>query len=302
VWTLEEQSFATAIAGFASMSIETHERRKAEERIRQLNAGLEERVEERTKQLRYAQEELIRKEKLAILGQLSASVGHELRNPLGVISNAIYYLTTVRGCADETVREYLDIIKDEIANALRIISDLLDFSRTTPPQSTAVRVGELIHETLGRCQVPGDVRTVVELPDGLSAVMADPFQMGQVFQNIITNAVQAMSGSGTLRISARLVSPDAGTAPRGCPVEGEHAVSPLQKRNFVEISVNDTGDGISPANMSKLFLPLFTTKAKGIGLGLVVSKKLVEANGGRISVASEPGRGTTFTVTLPEAE
>jgi signal transduction histidine kinase len=99
--------------------------------------------------------------------------------------------------------------------------------------------------------------------------------MGQVFQNLITNAVQAMPGGGEVRIDARPAA------------------------DFIEISVTDTGEGISPENMNKLFQPLFTTKAKGIGLGLVVCRNLVEANGGKIEVESRPEKGTIFTVRLP---
>ena len=233
-------------------------------------------LRESTRQLAAAQEELVRKEKLAILGQLSGSVGHELRNPLGVMSNAVYFLQMVLAEADETTREYLGIIKHEIDNSLRIITDLLDFARTRTPQRVVVTAGELVRQSLERCLLPEQVTVTVDVPDRFPVLNVDPLQMEQVLTNLITNAVQSMPEGGALRVAARQFAGD-----------------------FIAIAVSDSGVGITPENMKKLFQPLFTTKAKGIGLGLVVCKNLVEANGGQIEVESELGLGTTFTVLLP---
>jgi len=266
--------------------------RGSEEKYRILNAELELKIEERTRELLDAQEALVRKEKLTILGQLSGSVGHELRNPLGVMNNAVFFLKMVLAEADETVKEYLGIIEKEIANSLRIITDLLDFARTKTPQIKTVTVRELMDESLGRCTIPVNVALRTGIPDTLPLLRIDLLQMGQVLTNFISNAVQAMPKGGALRVAARLVPSSPATVQLGYP----QATPP---QDFIEIAVTDTGEGIRPENMGKLFQPLFTTKAKGIGLGLVVCRTLVEANGGRIEVASEFGKGACFSVQLP---
>ena len=281
------------------------ERRLNEEKIRMLTEDLEMKVEERTGQLMKAQEELARKERLSMLGQLAGGVGHELRNPLGVISNAVYFLKTVLSDANETVKEYLNIIKDEVDNSQYIISDLLDLSRTRTPQTRAISVQEVVRPSLAKCVIPENVAVQIDLPETLPEVLADPLQMGQVFQNLITNALQAMPEGGGLQISARL-SPDVG-ATRWVALEeqekGRVGDSPLQKdNNFIEISVTDTGKGISPENIDMLFQPLFTTKARGIGLGLAISRRFAEANNGKLEIGSRQGKGATFTVTLPIAD
>jgi len=267
--------------------------------VRRLNDELEQKVEERTGQLLEAQEELVRKEKLAILGQLSSSVGHELRNPLGVMSNAVYFLKMVNVDADETTREYLDIINHEINLSQRIITDLLDFARTKTPHKRSVMVRELIEESLKRCSFPENVEIKSNIPDSLPPLNVDPLQMGQVYQNIITNGIQAMPNGGAMRIAARYVQ---GSRLRVQGSEKDNEPGTLNVdpyRDFIEISIADSGEGILPENMKKLFQPLYTTKAKGIGLGLTVCRNLTEANGGRIAVDSELGKGATFTMIFP---
>jgi len=181
--------------------------------------------------------------------------------------------------ADENVLEYLDIINKEINTSLRIITDLLGFARTRAPQIEVVTVRKLLDESLSRCAIPENVAVQVDLADNLPPLKIDPLHMGQVLQNLITNGIQAMPTGGSLTI------------------RGER-----DNEGMIGLEVADTGEGISPENMAKLFQPLFTTKAKGIGLGLVVCKNLVEANGGRIEVKSALGQETIFTVTLPVAE
>jgi PAS domain S-box-containing protein len=254
-------------------------RKHAEERIRRLNEELESKVQERTRQLLEAQEELVRKEKLAVLGQVAGSVGHELRNPLGVMNNAVYFLQTVLSDADDITREYLDILKEEIAGSERIVSDLLDSVRTKPPHPETVGIATLIEQTLHKYAVPPGITVRLELPDSLPALEVDPQQIHQVFRNLISNGVEAMAAGGELEIRAV-----------------ENAAE-----GKVAVSVRDTGSGIPPDVLPRLFQPLFTTKPRGIGLGLVVVKNLTESNGGTLTVQTEVGRGTTFTVTLPAA-
>lgn len=273
-------------------------RMQAEVELRRLNEELERKVEERTRQLLEAQEELLRKEKLAVFGALAGSVGHELRNTLGVINNAVYFLGTVKPSSDETVREYLNIIKKEIGNSQKIISDLCSFSLMKPPKRMSISLGRLLEESIESCAIPEGIAVTLDIPDAFPALKADLLQIGQVFQNLITNAVKAMPEGGTLRISARK-----GMRDQGLVVGSERLSSGPQTQtpdgDFIAISVSDTGEGISPEDKEKLFEPLFTTRARGMGLGLAVSKKLVEANGGYIEAESVPEKGATFTVTLP---
>lgn len=243
--------------------------------------------------LRDAQEELVRQEKLAILGQLSGTVSHELRNPLGIMSNAIYLLKLTLANADKKTLEFLDIIKHEIENSTRIISDLLDFARTKPPQVKAVKATEVIEASLKNCAVPEIVVVHKQIDGELPQLKVDAQQVEQVLQNLITNAIQAMPNGGVLLLAARLAQGS------NFKEDGADMTRIGTAGSFVEISVSDSGEGILPENMKKLFQPLFTTKTKGIGLGLVVCKNLVEANGGCINVISVPGKGTEFSLFLP---
>jgi PAS domain S-box-containing protein len=259
------------------------ERKRAEEALKEYSERLEEMVDERTRELRDAQERLLRAERLAAIGQLGAGVGHELRNPLGIIKNSAYYLNMKLGHADEKVKKHLGIIEKEITRSNKIITDLMDFARVKRPALRKTDANLLVREAISRSKVPENVEVRTRLKRGLSPLMADPSQIEQVFINVISNAAQAMTSS------------DAGETGKG----GRLEISTRAEDGFIVTEFKDNGCGISEENLGKLFEPLFTTKTKGIGLGLAISKAIVEAHEGRIEVESELGQGTTFAVKLP---
>jgi two-component system, NtrC family, sensor histidine kinase HydH len=239
------------------------------------NARRFEELQQTILQLQETQERLTRQEKLAVLGQLAGSVGHELRNPLGVINNALYFLNMVLSDAEETVKEYLDLIASRVNEADKIVADLLNLSRTHVTIRQGMAVSSLVLETLQRHPPPEAVTVVTHMGTDLPLILVDSQQISQVLANLVTNAYQGMPNGGALTISTD------------------------SEPTWVKLSVADTGVGIASGTMEKIFEPLYTTKAKGIGLGLAVSKNLVEVNGGTIEVESTEGQGAIFTITLP---
>jgi len=225
------------------------------------------------------EEQLVRQEKLAVLGQLAGGVGHELRNPLGVIKNSVYFLNMALESKDPELLETLKILEKEVATSERIINSLLDFARDKPPLRRKVDIRQILPGILSRISVPGNIQVEYPVVNSLPRVMADPDQLDQVFGNIILNAVQAMPQGGRLMIKSETREP-----------------------GWVAVSITDTGVGIPEENIEKIFEPLFTSKAKGIGLGMAISKTFIESHCGSIEVQSKPGKGTTFTVKLPVIE
>ena len=281
---LAEPGFEDSLGKVLVSLIDITERKKLEQTLREYNLHLEEKVDKRTQELRQAQEQLVRKEKLAVLGQLAGSVGHELRNPLGVINTSIYYLKLVEPEASEKIKEHLAMIEQEVHTADKIISDLLDFARGVTAERESTSVAGLVKKALERFPAPASVDVKIDLPEDLPDVFVDPTQLVQVLGNLVVNAYQAMKAGGRLTISARRVV---------------YAATEVNQKEMLEIVMTDTGQGIKAENMQKLFEPLFTTKTRGIGLGLAVCKKLIEANDGRIEVISEVGKGSAFTLIMP---
>ena len=258
------------------LRVSNEELQATEEELRATNEELQASNEE----LREAQEQLIRSEKLAAIGQLAGGVGHELRNPLGAIKNAVYYVKgkvakSELAQQEPRVMEFLGIVDEEIESSNKIISDLLGFARVGKPSVSPSRIHKVIEGTLERMTIPDNIELIKELDAGLPEINIDPDQIKQVLVNIITNAVQVMPDGGTLTIVTR------------------------EKEKSLEVDIADTGYGMPEEVISKIFDPLYTTKAKGIGLGLAVCKAIVERHEGNIEVQSEAGKGTTFTIELP---
>jgi len=226
------------------------------------------------------EEQLISSERLAAIGQLASGVAHELRNPLGAIRNAVFYVRrriakSTLPATEPKVLEFLDIIDGEVNSANKVINDLLGFSRIAKPTVSSVNIGGIIEDAIKHVPMPENVELTRDVDSSLPMVMVDAEQVQRVFVNVIFNAVEAMPQGGRLGIRAR------------------------SKGEFVEVEFTDTGCGILKSAINKIFDPLFTTKAKGIGLGLPMCKSTIERHGGGIGVESKEGEGTTFTVSLP---
>jgi signal transduction histidine kinase len=244
---------------------------------------LEEQVAERTHELQdalveleIAHEENKKKDRLATLGHLAGGVGHELRNPLGVMTNSLYVLEMMITQPDPMIRDYLGILRNQISLCEKIVADLLDFARTKPPVRTALRIDSLLRQQVERLGPLSAVKVEWDLSPSLPMVEVDGTQIGQIVFNLVANAVQAMPEGGSLLM--RAFHDGNGSA---------------------VVEVKDTGPGIPDDVAKHLFEPLFTTKARGLGLGLSVSRMLAENNGGRLWFTTEMGVGTTFSLALP---
>ena len=248
--------------------------------IEEAYQGLEARVQERTRELQEAQDQLVRSEKLATIGQLSGGIAHDLRNPLGAIKNAVFYLKSRLGSSEVAqsnprIVQFLGIIDEEVEHSNEIISDLMSFARVGVTSLSPTNLGDMIENALSSIDLRENVQVVKRLDPDLPEIPADGEQLYRVFMNLANNAQDAMPGGGQLTISAQR---DVG---------------------FVEVAFTDTGAGISDEVMKKIFEPLFTTKIKGTGLGLSVCQQIVANHHGSMSVASKEGEGAKFFVKLP---
>jgi signal transduction histidine kinase/CheY-like chemotaxis protein len=282
------------------------EQAKAE--LERWSEELEIKVEERTEELKEAQERLLRAQRLAAIGQLGASVCHELGNPLGVINNSVYYLKTMLRDVDGRGKKHLEIMNVEIARAKKITRDLLSLTEGKEPALQKIQINTIVQDTLSRTPGLDKVAVITKLREDLPPLMADPGQIEQVFTNLILNAVQAMTSSNLraepIRLSssqAQAEGSDFGELSRAVetPDGAKLEIATRVEDGFMVTEFKDNGCGIPDENLEKIFELLFSTKVRGIGLGLPLSKKIVEAHGGSIEVESEIGRGSTFTVKLP---
>ena len=276
---------------------------KAHAELDALVATLEQRVEERTHELREAQAQLVQTEKLASLGKLSASIAHEINNPLsGILTYAKLLSRKLRtGVPDvegvHAALQQLALVERETQRCVTIVRNLLDFARQREPSFQVVEVSRVIEEALSLLEhrmAMQDVQVTREFAP-VPAVRADFGQLRQAFVNVLINACEAMPGGGTLRVLTREVA--LSEAGNGGPLSATGKPGPPSR--FAEVVITDTGQGIPPEHLSNIFDPFFSTKEKGTGLGLSVVYGIVEKHGGKIAVESRVGRGTTVTLRFP---
>lgn len=228
---------------------------------------------------RNLEEELVKSQRLAAIGEAAAMVGHDLRNPLQATTGALYLAKKLLGPpkseeSKEAV-ELLDTLDEQIHYMDKIVSDLQGYAGPVTAQTAETDLRNLIREAVSDAGIPRSTESSVNVPEDCSKLMVDPVLLKRVLINLIVNAIQAMPDGGRLSVSA------------------------VNQQASLLITVQDTGVGVAPGNLEKIFKPFFTTKAKGQGLGLAVCKRLVEAQGGSIRVTSELGKGSTFTIEIP---
>jgi len=259
-----------ALAGYMSLR-----QRKARERL-EVTAG---ELSAAYKKLNETFEQLRHSDRLAALGQLSAGIAHEIRNPLGSVQGAVEILS--QGLRPEDPKtEFAEIAKREVARLDKLVAEILQFSRPASPQPVPCDLGEVIEAACRLCTDRAQrqrVRIDLKLDSAIPPVLVDPGQIQQVVLNILLNALQVQPNGGEVRVQASEASGEA------------------------LISICDSGPGIDAADLDRIFDPFFTTRKEGTGLGLSISYQLVRNNGGRIRAISSPGQGTCFSISFPMA-
>lgn len=248
---------------------------EAKNQVKEYADQLELKVKRRTQELVTVQNKLLKTERLAAIGEIAAMVGHDLRNPLTGITGATYYLKMKLGAKmNRKETEMLDLIEKDIDYSNKIVNDLLDYSREITLELKNTTPKSIVKDVLSLVSIPDKVE-IVDLTHNKPQITVDVEKLKRVFVNIIRNAFDAMPKDGKLIISSR------------------------EKDGNVEIEFTDNGTGMTDDVFRRLWSPLFTTKARGMGFGLPICRRVVEAHGGNISVKSSVGKGTTFIVNLP---
>jgi signal transduction histidine kinase len=229
-------------------------------------------------------EELIRAERLALLGTVAAGIAHEVRNPLEAIKGAAHVIQA-HATSDENARKFTRIIQEEVTGLDRFLSGFLELARPAPVRLGPVAVASVVEEVLallGPVLSESSVKVQTQLPDELPPIQGESHQISQVVLNLCLNAIQAMPEGGTLTASSRAAT--------------------LDGQRGVELRIEDTGRGVSDEIRHRIFEPFITTKVDGSGLGLAVSRAIIDRHHGRIWLATEATHGTTFCVWLPTSD
>jgi two-component system sensor histidine kinase HydH len=237
------------------------------------------------RELEALREEVERERHLASLGRLAAGVAHEVRNPLSSLKGfAQLFRTKFQPGSQE--EHYADIMIEEVERLDRVVEELLDFARPVRPDKRPTDVNAVVRESVALVSEDAAFKKVsvqTRLGEGLPAVLVDPHQIRQALLNLVLNGIDAAGSGGTVTVETAL-SAGQGGAPH------------------VAIGVRDNGVGLDQGEIPRIFEPFYTTKPNGTGLGLTIVSRILEQNGGHVSVVSEKGRGSTFSVRLPIAE
>lgn len=229
-----------------------------------------------TEALKKAQEELIIKEKLAAIGQFSAGIAHELRNPLSVIDSSVYFLKKkLKGC-DEKTAEHLDRIKSKVKSSVAVIESLLNLTQMKQLRLEKLGIKTLVSEVLSSVDTPSGIKVTQSFPEGDVLLYVDRRLLSLAFKNILKNSIEAMGGTGSITVTIRVTSIDR-----------------------VEILFTDTGPGIDIEDIDKIFQPFFSTKSGSIGFGLSIARMVIDSHKGTIEVRSEKEKGVIFIILLP---
>ncbi|MBI5550967.1 MAG: PAS domain S-box protein [Desulfobacterales bacterium] len=273
--------------GFFGISRDITEKQKAANELEKHRRHLEEMVRERTQALASAQNELVKREKLSVLGQLTATVSHELRNPLGVIRASNFYLHRKIGGGDPMLEKHFKRIEEQVTLCDLIVADLLEYTRG---RSVALEHGPItpwLEKLFDQLAEEQNIPIETHFSETLPPIPHDQEKMRRVFINLTENAVYAVKAQAEAQAKA------------GQSYQPMIHVTATQADGMVAIEVRDNGIGMDEATRQHAFEPLFTTRARGTGLGLANVQKIVAEHNGEVSLVSEPGKGTTVTVLLP---
>ncbi len=244
------------------------------------------------------------RDRLAALGSMAAGLAHEVKNPLGAIKGAAQLLEEVGASAPDepAAREFVGIILEEVNRLDRVVGSFLDYARPHAGNPIPLDLNAAVRRTvqiLSSQITDGSIDVQLELSEPLPRTRIDPEKFRQVLMNLMQNAIQAMDGQGKITVSTSARRSARGWSPPGDggPLPSRRSLT--DDTELVEVSVSDTGPGISPKVLRNLFIPFFTTRTQGTGLGLAISQSIVRSAGGTIEVQSQPGAGTTFTIVLP---
>ncbi len=263
---------------FVAIILDVTERRNVERLFKQqqqkMQVELERLVETRTAELRQAQADLVSSEKFSTLGKVAGGIAHEIRNPLNAIKTSAYYLINAKDPSAEKVAEHLDRIDRQVTQIDNVVTALSDVAKLPEAKLTPVDMEKIVQAAVSSSNLLSNIHVTFDLPEDLPKVLVDEQQIVIAIKNLIRNAREAMEQGGTLTISA---------------TAGDERV---------ELTVSDTGIGVPLEDIDRILEPLYTTKARGMGLGLSITRAIVEKNLGTLRIQSEPGKGSRFSIGL----